>query len=59
MKRFFGNWWVLTLAAAVLVVLVLAVGLPLVVAEMRPASIRILMTLLVALVWAASPWCGC
>jgi len=50
-KRFFGNWWVLTVTAAVLVVLVLAVGLPLVLAPMRPLAIRLLMVLAVGLVW--------
>ena len=35
MKRFFLNWWTLTLLAAVLVALLLALGLPIFVALLR------------------------
>jgi type VI secretion system protein ImpL len=50
-KRVFGNWWVLTIAAAVLVALVLAVGLPLVAPPLRPWWVRLLLLLAVVLVW--------
>ena len=51
MKRFFLNWWTLTLLAAVLVALLLALGLPIFVALLRPWWVRLLMVLSVALIW--------
>ena len=45
------NWWVVTIACAVLVALLLAVGLPLVVAAFRPLWVRVTCVLVVAMVW--------
>jgi type VI secretion system protein ImpL len=50
-KRFFLNWWTLTIAAAVLVALLLAVGLPIFVGFLRPWWVRLLVVLAVALIW--------
>jgi type VI secretion system protein ImpL len=51
MKRAFSNWWVLTGAAAVLAAAFLAFGLPLVAPSLRPALVRLLFVLVVALAW--------
>ena len=51
MRRFFLNWWTLTLLAAVLVALLLAFGLPLFVAFLRPWWVRLLLVVGVALIW--------
>ncbi len=51
MKRFFLNWWTLTIAAAVLVALLLALGLPIFVGFLRPWWVRLLVVLVVALIW--------
>ena len=51
MKRFFLNWWTLTLLAAVLVALLLAFGLPVFVELLRPWWVRLLLALGVALIW--------
>ena len=51
MRRFFLNWWTLTLLAAVLVALLLALGLPIFVAFLRPWWVRLLLVLAVALIW--------
>lgn len=45
------NWWFVTVTAAVLLALVLAVGLPLFVAALRPLWVRLSLVLLVAAVW--------
>ena len=51
MKNFFGNWWTLTILGAVIVALILAVGLPLFVGDLRPIWIRVTCVLLVAAIW--------
>jgi type VI secretion system protein ImpL len=51
-KRFFTSWWTLTILAAVLVALILALGLPIFVGFLRPWWVRLLVVLVVALVWA-------
>jgi type VI secretion system protein ImpL len=51
-RRFFLNWWTLTIAAAVVVALVLAFGLPIFVGFLRPWWVRLLLVIGVALVWA-------
>lgn len=45
------NWWVVTITAAVLLALVLALGLPLFVGWMRPLWVRLSVVLAIALVW--------
>ena len=50
-KKVFGNWWVVSIAIAVLVALALVLLLPLVVEPMRPLWVRLLVLLLIALVW--------
>lgn len=54
--RFFRNWWFVTIACALLLVLVLAIGLPLVVGFLRPLWVRILCVLLVAAGWGLLAW---
>ena len=49
--RIFKNWWFVTITCAVLVALLLAVGLPLFVAFLRPLWVRILCVLVVAAIW--------
>lgn len=51
LKKFFGNWWVLSIGAAVLAALALALLLPMAVAWFRPLWVRLLMVGLVLLVW--------
>lgn len=46
------NWWVVTVTCAVLVALLLAVGLPLILAVFRPLWVRIVCVLVVAAVWS-------
>jgi type VI secretion system protein ImpL len=50
-KRFFLNWWTLTLLAAVLVALLLALGLPIFVSFLRPWWVRLIAVAVVALIW--------
>ncbi|HVM99748.1 MAG TPA: type VI secretion system membrane subunit TssM [Caulobacteraceae bacterium] len=50
MRRIF-NFWTVTLLAAVLVALLLALGLPLFILPLRPWWVRLLMVLGVALIW--------
>ena len=50
-RRALGNWWVVTLGAALLAVLLLCVGLPLFVLVLRSWWIRLLLFALVAGVW--------
>lgn len=49
--KVFRNWWVVTIACALLVALVLAVGLPLFVSAFRPMWVRTACVLLVATAW--------
>lgn len=51
MKRMFRNWWFVTIACAILVALLLALGLPLFVGFLRPLWVRILCVLVVAGIW--------
>lgn len=51
LKRIFSSWWVLTLGAAVLAALVLALGLPIFVSFLRPWWARLLLVLIVFTVW--------
>ena len=51
LKKVFGNWWVLTVGAAVLAALALALLLPMAVAWFRPLWVRLAMVALVALIW--------
>ena len=51
LKKFFGNWWVLSILIAVLVAVVLVLLLPLVVGPMRHLWVRLGLLLLIALVW--------
>ena len=49
--RFFSNWWLLTITAALIVALILAWGLPLFVVALRPIWVRVSFVLLVAGLW--------
>ncbi|UYY57206.1 type VI secretion system membrane subunit TssM [Sphingomonas sp. S2-65] len=49
--RLLKNWWFVTITCALLVALLLALGLPLFVAWMRPLWIRILFVAVVAAIW--------
>ena len=51
MKKVFGNWWVLTGLAALVVALILAWGLPYFVAFLRPTWVRVTCVLVVAALW--------
>lgn len=51
MKRFLLNWWTLTVAAAVLVAVILVWPLPMLLHALRPWWARLLSVLLVAAVW--------
>ncbi|MDR3507950.1 MAG: type VI secretion system membrane subunit TssM [Caulobacteraceae bacterium] len=51
LKKFFGNWWVVSILAAVIAALVLALVLPLVWHWFHPLWRRLLLVLLVAGVW--------
>ena len=51
MKKFFTNWWTVTIVCAVVVALVLAGGLPMVVGFLRPLWVRVACVLLVAAIW--------
>ncbi len=55
-KRALGNWHVVTIAAAVLVALLLCVGLPVFVLALRPWWVRLLLLALVVGTWAAAWW---
>ncbi len=50
-RRFLTNWWTVTIAIALLLIVLLCYGLPLVVEFMRPWWVRISLFVLVALVW--------
>ncbi len=52
MRRFFRNWYAVTITAAVLLAALLAFGLPLFVAFFRPVPVRIGAVVAVALGWA-------
>lgn len=51
MRRFFGNWWAVTLTCAVLAAVLLAFGLPIFVAWMRPVSVRVAFAVGVFAIW--------
>lgn len=51
MRRFFGNWWAVTITCAVLLAALLAFGLPLFVSAMRPLWVRIACVVGVAMIW--------
>ena len=51
LKKFFGNWWVLTILTAVLIALLLCVLLPLVVGFLRPWWVRLICFAVVLLIW--------
>lgn len=51
LKRFFPNWWVLTLLATVLVALALTLGLPIFVGLLRPWWARLILLLIIFTVW--------
>ena len=51
MKKFFGGWWFLSICAAVLAILLLAVLLPLFVGFLRPWWVRLIVVLVVAAIW--------
>ncbi|WP_425229578.1 type VI secretion system membrane subunit TssM [Sphingomonas sp.] len=51
MKKFFGSWWFLTVLGAIIVAAILAWGLPLFVAFLRPLWVRITCVLVVAAIW--------
>ncbi len=50
-KRFLTNWWTVSITVALLVVLLLCWGLPLVVDFMRPWWVRLICFAVVALIW--------
>jgi type VI secretion system protein ImpL len=56
MRRFFRNWWAVTIVCALLVALLLAWGLPYFISWMRPWSVRIGCVLVVAAVWGFFAW---
>lgn len=49
--RFFKNWWFVTISCALLLILLLAVGLPYFVAFLRPLWVRIACVILVTAIW--------
>ncbi|MEZ5749050.1 MAG: hypothetical protein R3D83_03915 [Caenibius sp.] len=51
MKKIFGNWWMLTGLAVLLLVLVLCVGLPFFVGGLRPLWVRLSLLGLLLSVW--------
>ena len=51
MRRFFFNWWTVTLLIAVLMALLLALGLPIFVAFLRPWWVRLIVVVAIALIW--------
>ncbi len=51
LKRFFGGWWVLSILAALLAVLIFVVLLPLVVGFLRPLWVRLLIFAVIAAIW--------
>jgi len=51
LRKILGNWWVVSIAIALLAVLVLVVLLPMVLPPLRPFVWRMLLLLLVAAVW--------
>ena len=52
LKRFFGNWWVLSILAAVIVALILTLLLPLIIHPLASIIWRLALLALVVLVWA-------
>ncbi len=51
MRRLFKNWWFVTIACALIVALLLALGLPIFVKFLRPLWVRILCVVLVSTIW--------
>ena len=51
MKRFFTNWWTVTVVCAIIVAAILALGLPLFVGFLRPLWVRVACVVLVAAIW--------
>jgi type VI secretion system protein ImpL len=51
MRRFFRNWWAVTITVAVLAAVLLGYGLPLVIPALRPVWIRVVLVAGVAAVW--------
>ena len=56
MKKYFGNWWVLTGLAVLFLVLVLCLGLPIFVRMLAPWWVRLLLFMLVVLPWGLIGW---
>ena len=52
LKKVFGNWWVLSIGAAVLLAVALAVLLPFAVALLRPLWVRLTVVAVIALIEA-------
>lgn len=53
LKKVFGNWWVLSILAALLCALVFVLLLPLVVSFLRPWSVRLIILAVITAVWGA------
>jgi type VI secretion system protein ImpL len=51
LKKIFGNWWVLSIGAAVLAALALALLLPMALSWFRPLWVRLALVGLVVLIW--------
>ena len=56
MRRFFRNWYAVTITAAVLLALLIVFGLPIVWAFVRPWSVRIAAVILIAAAWGLWWW---
>jgi type VI secretion system protein ImpL len=54
--RVFANWWVASIAVAVVVAVLLGWALPIFVLWMRPLSVRIGFVVLVAALWGGAVW---
>ena len=54
LKRILGNWWVLSITAAVLLAVVLVLLLPLIVTALRPLVWRLSLLAGVLLIWGAA-----
>src|SRR6187402_552537 len=54
--RIFKNWWFLTIACALLIAALLALGLPLFVDFLRPLWVRVTSVVVVFLVWGLFAW---
>ena len=56
MRRFFTNWYAVTLLSALVLALIVVFGLPLLFAFFRPWSVRITGVVIIAVLWGAW-WC--